>query len=87
MVHQLREWRWREHVMSNAPMQLLDHSFHGKVCRYKPTEISVTENGFQAKGESNGTADDIFIANDEPRIQYLKEYILEATKAVIYDKV
>ncbi|BDA42218.1 beta-glucosidase 1A [Coccomyxa sp. Obi] len=55
--------------------------------RYKPTEISVTESGFQVKGESNATNDDIFIAYDEPRIQYFKEYILEATKAVIYDKV
>ena len=54
-------------------------------CRYKPDEISITENGYTVKGEDNMSIDEAL--NDTARIKYLKGYLDAATEAFYYDKV
>ncbi|KAK9906473.1 hypothetical protein WJX75_002508 [Coccomyxa subellipsoidea] len=53
--------------------------------RYKPDEISITENGYTVKGEDNMSIDEAL--NDTARIKYLKGYLDAATEAFYYDKV
>ncbi|BDA45965.1 beta-glucosidase 6 [Coccomyxa sp. Obi] len=53
--------------------------------RYKPSEISITENGFNVKGESFMTMDEI--THDTHRVKYFQEYIRNAIAAFVYDNV
>jgi hypothetical protein len=55
------------------------------VCRYKPTDLVVTENGVDVPGEYNASFPDVL--NDEFRINYFKGYIQAAADAVVEDKV
>ncbi len=53
--------------------------------RYHPKEIVVTEIGWDVKGE--GTMPLMQALNDTSRIDFFRDYILEATDAVNIDKV
>jgi len=55
------------------------------VYRYHPTELSITENGYNVRGESYMTMDEKL--NDSKRVKYFKEYIQAATEAAVYDGV
>jgi beta-glucosidase/6-phospho-beta-glucosidase/beta-galactosidase len=73
-----RDWGW----------QYLETPFNDNtmfVCRYKPTDLVVTENGVDVPGEFNASFPDVL--DDEFRINYFKGYIQAAADAVVEDKV
>ena len=75
---------YMERVLKAADAHVASPLYYS-YCRYKPDEISVTENGFNVPGESDMTMDQIL--NDTKRIKFFKEYIENGVAAAVYDKV